>query len=130
MWQAKGDRNVHSRIGSFIRRWGNGRRAIKASPPAPPKAEPLTEEGRRAERLRDASAEASKPGYKMVPESWKALPPKRLEKAISHLEAVLLDITTAADLRENPFDWKPTLPTLERWVEHLREALRELTREK
>jgi hypothetical protein len=130
MWQTKGDRTVHSRIGSFIRRWGNGRRTRAKGASPPTEARPLAEEKGAAEKRPDAFPEAAKAGYKMVPESWKALPPQRLEKAISHLEAVLLDITTTADLSENPFDWKPTLPTLEKWVEHLRHALRELTREK
>jgi hypothetical protein len=63
-----------------------------------------------------------------VPEEWRAIPPGRFTKAIGHIEAVLLDITVDDTVTSNAFDWKPTLPTLQVWADHLRAALKALTR--
>ncbi|MGH7844763.1 MAG: hypothetical protein ACREQW_06300 [Candidatus Binatia bacterium] len=63
------------------------------------------------------------PNYKNIPEDWKAIPPGRFRSAIGHLEAVLLEISADGTLTSNLFDWKPTIPTLEAWADHLRSAL-------
>ncbi len=69
-----------------------------------------------------------KSSYKNIPEDWKAVPPGRFTKAIGHIEAVLLDISVDGELTSNPFDWKPTISTLRVWADHLRSALKELTK--
>jgi|SRR5215471_3542415 len=69
-----------------------------------------------------------KSSYKNVPEDWKTVPPGRFTKAIGHIEAVLLDISADGEHNSNPFDWKPTISTLRAWADHLRSALKELTR--
>ena len=74
------------------------------------------------------SAEKQKAKYKNVPEDWRTIPPGRFANAIGHLEAVLLDITVDPTLTSNSFDWKPTLPTLQVWADHLRAALKALTK--
>lgn len=74
------------------------------------------------------SLERQKPNYKNIPEDWKAIPPGRFGKAIGHLEAVLLEISADGTLTSNLFDWKPTIPTLQAWADHLRSALKELTK--
>jgi hypothetical protein len=69
-----------------------------------------------------------KPKYKNIPEDWKAIPSARFRKAIRDIEAVLLDISVDGKVISNPFDWKPTIPTLHAWADHLRSALKELTK--
>lgn len=69
-----------------------------------------------------------KSSYKNVPEDWKTVPPGRFTKAIGHIEAVLLDISADGEHNSNPFDWKPTISTLRAWADHLRSALKELTK--
>jgi hypothetical protein len=69
-----------------------------------------------------------KPKYKSIPESWKAIPSGRFRKIIGDIEAVLLEISVDGKVTSNPFDWKPTIPTLHAWADHLRSALKELTR--
>jgi hypothetical protein len=69
-----------------------------------------------------------KSSYKHVPEDWKTVPPGRFTRAIGHIEAVLLDISADGEHHSNPFDWKPTISTLRAWADHLRSALKELTR--
>jgi hypothetical protein len=75
-----------------------------------------------------ASLDRGKPNYKNIPNDWKAIPPGRFRKAIGHLEAVLLEISADGTDTSNIFDWKPTLPTLQAWANHLRSALRDLTK--
>ena len=74
------------------------------------------------------SAEKQRAKYKNVPADWRAIPPGRFTNAIGHLEAVLLDITVDPAVTSNAFDWKPTLPTLQAWADHLRAALNALTK--
>src|SRR5262245_15174278 len=69
-----------------------------------------------------------KPKYKSMPENWKAIPSGRFSKIIGDIEAVLLEISVDGKTTSNPFDWKPTIPTLHAWADHLRSALKELTK--
>ena len=69
-----------------------------------------------------------KPKYKSIPENWKAIPPGRFRTIIGDIEAVLLEISIDGKVASNPFDWKPTIPTLHAWADHLRSALKELTK--
>jgi hypothetical protein len=69
------------------------------------------------------------PGYNSIPATWKTIPPGRFANAIGHIEAVLLEISADGTTSSNPFDWKPPLPTLQIWADHLRSALRDLTRQ-
>ncbi|HWP60280.1 MAG TPA: hypothetical protein VNL14_20465 [Candidatus Acidoferrales bacterium] len=98
-----------------------GRPGAPAVPPSPANAERPKPEPSIPSRL--------KASYKNVPGDWKAIPPARYRKAIGHLEAVLLEISADGTLSSNLFDWKPALPTLQAWAEHLRSALNELTRD-
>ena len=66
--------------------------------------------------------------YKSIPENWKAIPSGRFRKIIGDIEAVLLEISVDGKVTSNPFDWKPTIPTLHTWADHLRSALKELTK--
>ncbi len=66
--------------------------------------------------------------YKSIPENWKAIPPGRFRTIIGDIEAVLLEISVDGKVTSNPFDWKPTIPTLHAWADHLRSALKELTK--
>jgi hypothetical protein len=81
-----------------------------------------------AGNTRQPSLERQKPNFKHIPEDWKAIPPGRFRSAIGHLEAVLLEISADGTLTSNVFDWKPTIPTLRAWTDHLRSALKELTK--
>jgi hypothetical protein len=69
-----------------------------------------------------------KPRFKNIPEDWKAIPAARFRKVIGDIEAVLLEISVDGRVTSNPFDWKPTIPTLHAWADHLRSALKELTK--
>jgi hypothetical protein len=69
-----------------------------------------------------------KPKYKNIPEDWKAIPSGRFRKAITDIEAVLLEISVDGRVTSNPFNWRPTIPTLQGWADHLRSALKELTK--
>ena len=69
-----------------------------------------------------------KPKYKSIPEDWKAIPSGRFRKVIGDIEAVLLEISVDGRVTSNPFNWKPTIPTLQAWADHLRSALKELTK--
>jgi hypothetical protein len=69
-----------------------------------------------------------KPKYKSIPQDSKAIPSGRYRKIIREIEAVLLEITVDGRVTSNPFDWKPTMPTLHAWADHLRLALKELTK--
>jgi len=69
-----------------------------------------------------------KPKYKTIPDNWKAIPSGRFRKIIGDIEAVLLEISVDGKVTSNPFDWKPTIPTLHAWAGHLRSALKELTK--
>ena len=66
--------------------------------------------------------------YRSIPENWKAIPPGRFRKIIGDIEAILLEISVDGKTTSNPFDWKPTIPTLHAWAGHLRSALKELTK--
>src|SRR5262249_48423992 len=52
--------------------------------------------------------------YKSIPENWKAIPPGRFRTIIRDIETVLLEISVDGKITSNPFDWKPTIPTLHR----------------
>jgi hypothetical protein len=69
-----------------------------------------------------------KPKYKSIPEDWKAIPSGRFRKIIRDIETVLLEISVDGKVTSNPFDWKPTIPTLHAWANHLKSALKELTK--
>lgn len=65
--------------------------------------------------------------YKSVPESWKALSESTFRQAISNLESVLFDIS-ADGVGINTPDGKISATTLNRWAEHLRNALHALSK--
>ena len=69
-----------------------------------------------------------KPKYKSIPENWKAISSSSFRKIIGDIEAVLLEISVDGRITSNPFDWKPTIPTLHAWAGHLRSVLKELTK--
>jgi hypothetical protein len=69
-----------------------------------------------------------KPKYKNIPEDWKTIPSGRFRKALTDIEAVLLEISLDGRVTSNPFNWKPAIPTLQAWADHLRSALKELTK--
>jgi hypothetical protein len=92
---------------------------------APPRVSSNTAAYSNAEVKRVAR---EKPRFKNVPENWKAIPAERFRKIIGEIEAVLLEISTDGKVTSNPFDWKPTIPTLHTWANHLRSALKELTK--
>src|SRR5262245_63283019 len=66
--------------------------------------------------------------YKSIPDNWKAIPSGRFRQIIGDIEAVLLELSVDGKVTSNPFDWKPTIPTLHAWAGHLRSALKELTK--
>ena len=74
------------------------------------------------------SVAREKPKYKSIPEDWKAIPSGRFRKVVGDIEAVLLEISVDGKVTSNPFDWKPIIPTLDAWANHLRSALKELTK--
>jgi hypothetical protein len=74
------------------------------------------------------SVAREKPKFKNIPEDWKAIPAERFRKVIEDIETVLLQISVDGQIPSNPFDWKPTIPTLHAWANHLRSALKELTK--
>jgi hypothetical protein len=74
------------------------------------------------------SSTREKPKFKNIPEDWKAIPAGRFRKIITDIETVLLEISVDGKVASNPFDWRPTIPTLEAWANHLRSALKELTK--
>jgi hypothetical protein len=74
------------------------------------------------------SSAREKPKFKNIPEDWKAIPAGRFRKIITDIEAVLLEISVDGKVTSNPFDWRPAIPTLEAWANHLRSALKELTK--
>jgi hypothetical protein len=78
--------------------------------------------------IQSPQASTPRPDYRSVPADWRTIPPGRFTNVIGHLEAVLLDITVDRTVTSNAFDWKPTLPTLQAWAEHLRAALNALTK--
>src|SRR5262247_62602 len=59
-----------------------------------------------------------KPKYKSIPDNWKGIPSSRFRKIIGDIEAVLLEISVDGKVTSNPFDWKPTIPTLHAWAGH------------
>jgi hypothetical protein len=64
--------------------------------------------------------------YKSVPQNWTALPESRFRQVITHLESVLLEISSDGNnvnIPEGPI----TPATLNRWAGHLRAALKALT---
>ena len=65
--------------------------------------------------------------YKSVPESWKTLSETKFHQVISDLESVLLDISTDGVGMNTP-DGKISTTTLNRWAEHLRDALEILSK--
>jgi hypothetical protein len=66
--------------------------------------------------------------YKTIPEDWKALPEGRYVQVISHLEAVLLDISADGNVAGSSLNDNPSPLTLRRWADHLRMALKQLTK--
>ena len=87
-----------------------------------PQDTPVHTDGQRITFVRE------KPKYKSIPEDWKAIPAGRFRNVIRDIEAVLLEISVDGRVTSNPFDWKPTLPTLDAWANHLRSALKELSK--
>lgn len=83
---------------------------------------PVHDNGQRINFVRE------KPKYKSIPEDWKAIPAVRFRNVIRDIEAVLLEISVDGRVTSNPFDWRPALPTLDAWANHLRSALKELTK--
>jgi hypothetical protein len=81
------------------------------------------------DRPSDAKEER-KPGvpnnYKSVPQSWKALPESKFRQVIAHVEAVLFEISTDGS-SVNLLEGSVNAQTLNRWADHLRQALKTLT---
>jgi hypothetical protein len=69
-----------------------------------------------------------KPKYKSIPGKLEGHTIGQVRKIIGDIEAVLLEISVDGKVISNPFDWKPTFPTLHAWADHLRSALKELTK--
>jgi hypothetical protein len=65
--------------------------------------------------------------YKSVPESWKALSEHNFRHVIANLESVLFEIS-ADGVGINTPDGKISATTLNRWAEHLRNALEALSK--
>ena len=65
--------------------------------------------------------------YKSVPGNWKALSENNFRRVIADLEAVLFDIS-ADGVGINTPDGKISASTLNRWAEHLRNALETLSK--
>jgi len=65
---------------------------------------------------------------KSVPEDWRNIPASRYWRAIAHIEAVLLSISPDGRLNAGDLNGTAPVATLDRWAEHLRSALKELTR--
>ncbi len=65
--------------------------------------------------------------YKSVPANWKALSENNFRRIIGDLEAVLFDIS-ADGVGINTPDGKISASTLNRWAEHLRNALETLSK--
>ena len=65
--------------------------------------------------------------YKSVPGNWKALSENNFRRVIADLEAVLFDIS-ADGVEINTPDGKISASTLNRWAEHLRNALETLSK--
>ena len=68
-----------------------------------------------------------KPRYKLVPEDWKSLPTGRFRRAVSHIEAVLFEISADGTQFSHPANGQLAAKTLNRWADHLRAVLKELT---
>jgi hypothetical protein len=64
--------------------------------------------------------------YKSVPQSWKALPESKFRQVIAHVEAVLFEISTDGS-SVNILERNVNPQTLNRWADHLRQALKTLT---
>jgi hypothetical protein len=58
----------------------------------------------------------------------KTIPPRRLRRIVKEIETVLLEITVDETVTSNPLELRPPIPTLNAWVDHLRSALKELTK--
>ena len=70
-----------------------------------------------------------KPQYKSaLEEAWKKIPADRFWRAIAHIETVLLSISTDGGPTVNEFNGVGPAGALNHWAEHLRSALKELTR--
>jgi hypothetical protein len=64
--------------------------------------------------------------YKSVPQSWKALPESKFRQVIAHVEAVLFEISTDGS-SVNILEGNVNVQMLNRWADHLRQALKMLT---
>jgi len=65
--------------------------------------------------------------YKSVPANWKAISENNFRRVIADLEMVLFDIS-ADGVGINTPDGKISASTLNRWAEHLRNALETLSK--
>lgn len=91
--------------------------------------------GRQESNERSRSGSETKPihfspakrKYKSIPEDWKALPQGKFLQVISHLEAVLLEISVDGKASRDRGDLQLSTATLQRWADHLRKALKQLT---
>lgn len=71
--------------------------------------------------------EPPKRSYKSVPETHKALSDRKYREVLSHIEAVLLEISTDG-IGVNTPDGKISPATLQRWAGNLRSALETLSK--
>jgi hypothetical protein len=51
-----------------------------------------------------------------------------LRRIVKEIETVLLEITVDETVTSNPLELRPAIPTLNAWADHLRSALKELTK--
>ena len=58
----------------------------------------------------------------------KTIPSGRFRRIVKEIETVLLEISVDGTVSFNPLDVRPAIPTLNAWADHLRSALKELTK--
>jgi hypothetical protein len=65
---------------------------------------------------------------KGITQASKTIPSGRLRRIVKEIETVLLEITVDETVTSNPLELRPAIPTLNAWADHLRSALKELTK--
>jgi hypothetical protein len=69
-----------------------------------------------------------KPKYKSTTHASKTIPYGRFRRIVKEIETVLLEISVDGTVSFNPLELRPAIPTLNAWADHLRSALKELTK--
>jgi hypothetical protein len=65
---------------------------------------------------------------KGITHASKTIPSGRFRRIVKEIETVLLEISVDGTVSFNPLDVRPAIPTLNAWADHLRSALKELTK--